>query len=296
MDLRQMRYFYAVAQEGHLGRAAKRLYITQPPLTRQIQALEEEVGAPLFVRSAKGMALTEAGAALMQEVPHILSLTKNAIQRAKKTGEGHSGSIDIGVFTASVLGVIPKILAGFRIERPNVAVAFKAMSKPAQIDAVLGHRLSLGFARFVPPTAGVTVETVLRERLVVALHESHQLCRQPYVTLVDLEDQPMILYPNMPLPGLEQEIEDAFRREKVRLDVAHQVEDVLTSVALVSAGFGSCISPAPAANLALPNVVYRPLRCDSFDHIDLSCLYRTDDDSPILKTFLETTRKIAALE
>lgn len=287
-----MRYFLALAQELHFGRAAERLHMSQPPLTRQIRALEEQLGTPLFLRTPKGVELTEAGQALLEEVPNVLLLAERAQERTRLAGQGLVGRLEVGLFTSSVLDVIPRILAGFHTERPQVHIGLHTMSKVQQIEALLERRIAIGFNRLVPDTPGITVETVLHERVVVGLHESHPLCAREEITLRDLEDQPMILYPNLPIAGLAQEVDGAFRREGRRLRVVQEVEDVLTCVALVSAGFGLCITIAPAANLRLPHVVFRPLRSRWLPSVQLNCLYRSDDRSPLLQAFLHHVRHV----
>ncbi|MES2183102.1 MAG: LysR family transcriptional regulator [Pseudomonadota bacterium] len=291
MDLRQMRYFLAVAQERNFGRAAERLHMAQPPLTRQIRALEQHIGTPLFVRTAKGADLTAAGQALLDEVPNLLALAQRAEERTQRAGRGQSGRLELGIFTSSVLGAIPRILTRFHAGRPDVQIGLHTMTKPAQIEALLERRITVGFNRLVPAVPGIAVETVLREQLVVGLHDSHPLCMKDSITLADLEDQPMVLYPNVPIAGLAQEVSDAFRLEKRRLKVVQEVEDVLTCVALVSAGFGLCITTEPAVHLGLPHVVYRRLKSRWLKDVELSCLYRQDDRSPLLAAFLEVVRQ-----
>lgn len=287
MDLRDMRHFLAVAEEGHIGRAAQRLHMSQPPLTRHIQALEEEIGAPLFVRTPKGVTLTEAGQTLLAEVPNLLSLAQRATERTRLAGQGLIGQLDVGLFGSGVLDVIPRILSRFHAARPGVKIVLHNMTKIAQLQALHERRLTVGFNRLVPEEPGITVETVLRESMVVAMPDTHPLSVRPSIALRDLDNVPMITYPNVPMRGLAQEIAEAFRSEGVRLKVEQDVEDVLTAVALVSTGFGVAITTQSAANLRLPGVVFRPLNSRTLKELELSCLYRSADPSPVLKAFLD---------
>jgi DNA-binding transcriptional LysR family regulator len=287
MDLRQMRLFLALAQERNFARAAEKLHMTQPPLTRQIRALEEDLGVPLFIRTSRGVDLTAAGEALLEEVPNLLSLARRAEERTARAGHGLSGRLEVGLFTSSVLDVIPKLLTRFHAERPDVQIGLHTMSKIEQLEALRERRITVGFNRLVPPSPDIAVDVVLRERLVVGLYEGHPLCAKKGVTLRDLQDQPMILYPNVPIAGLAEEIGNAFRRHKLRLRVEQEVEDMLTCVALVASGFGVCITTEPATNLRLPRLVYRPLRAPDLRDVELSCLYRRDDRSPVLRAFLD---------
>ena len=294
MELRQMRYFLALAQELNFGRAALRLHMAQPPLTRQIRALEDELGTALFRRTPRGVELTAAGQALLDEVPNVLALTQRARERAQLAGEGLIGRLDVGIFGSGVLDVIPRLLADFHRQRPEVRLALHNMTKAEQLHALRERRITVGFNRLVQDEPGLGVLTVLREPLVVGLPESHPLCAHAEIDLRQLSGVPMILYPNAPLPGLAEEVTTAFLSEGTRLEVAQTVEDVLTCVALVASGFGCCITTCSAMSLRLPGVAYRPLRSRRLRDIALCCLHRSDDHSPVLAAFLEVVRAFSA--
>lgn len=294
MDLRQMKYFLALAEELNFGRAAQRLHMAQPPLTRQIRGIEEELGTTLFLRTPKGVELTAAGQALLDEVPNILSLAERARERTLRAGQGLSGKLDVGIFGSGVLDVIPRLLATFHRARPEVRIELHNQTKSEQLQALRERRITIGFNRLVPPEPGLGVLPVLQEPLVVGLPETHRLCERTEVALHELDNEPMILYPNVPLHGLAQEVGRAFDREGLRLNVAQSVEDVLTCVALVAGGFGCCITTRSATSLRLPGVTYRPLRSRHLHDIELSCLYRSDDPSPVLAAFLDMVRAFAA--
>lgn len=293
MDLRDMRYFLAVAEEGHMGRAANRLHLSQPPLTRHIQALEEKLGVPLFLRTPKGMALTEAGLTLLQEVPNLLELAQQAAERTRLAGQGWIGRLDVGLFGSGVLDVIPRILAQFHQARPDVKIVLHNLTKDAQLQALRERRITVGFNRLVPAAPDISTMTVLRESLMVALPAAHPLSVLPSLRIRDLANAPLILYPNVPMRGLAQEVSDAFHAEGVPLRVEQEVEDVLTAVALVSAGFGMAVTTQSASNLRLPGVAFRPLHSSQLKELELSCLYRTDDHSRALQAFLEVVRSFA---
>jgi DNA-binding transcriptional LysR family regulator len=290
MDLRQMRYFLAVAQERHFGRAAERLHMAQPPLSRQIQALEGELGAKLFVRTPKGAELTEAGATLFAEVPNLLALAQRAAERTRLAGQGLVGRLDVGLFGSGVLDVIPRILARFHAARPQVRIALHNMTKAEQLQALRERRITVGFNRLVPDEPGIVVRPVLREPLVVALPDTHALATRASLTIPDLDGEPMIVYPNVPMHGLAQEVAAAFEAEGVRLVVEQEVEDVLTAIALVASSFGLAVTTQSATNLRLPGVAFRPLRSEHLRDLELSCLWREGDASPTLAAFLDVLR------
>jgi LysR family transcriptional regulator, benzoate and cis,cis-muconate-responsive activator of ben and cat genes len=290
MDLKQMRYFLAVAEEMNFGRAAQRLHIAQPPLTRHIRTLEDELGVQLFVRTAKGAELTEAGEALLAEVPNILALARRAEEQVQLAGKGLMGRLDVGIFSSGVLQVIPRLLAKFHTERPNIRIGLHNLTKTEQIEALRERRINIGFNRFLPKEEDIVAETVLEEPYLVAMYEGHPLENRQYVNLRDLAGVPMILYPSLPVYGLAHEVVKAFGDENLELLVEQEVEDVVTCIALVASRFGVCITTASAANLRLPGVVYRPLRSRCLSHIELQCLYRRGDTSPVLQSFLDVVR------
>lgn len=293
MELRQMKYFLALAEELNFGRAAARLHMAQPPLTRQIRAIEEEVGTALFVRTPKGVELTAAGRALLDEVPNVLRLAQRAGERALLAGKGFTGQLDVGIFGSAILDLIPRILDRFHRARPGVKISLHSMTKAEQLEALRERRITIGFNRLVPEEADLAVEIVMREPMMVGLNENHPLCAFDEVTVRDLEDVPLIVYPNIPMHGLAEEVAKAFWSEGVRMNVAQKVEDVLTCVALVAGGFGSCVTTASATRLRIPGITYRPLRSTVLPDVELACLYRRDDASPILAEFLRVVRDLS---
>ncbi len=293
VDLKDMRYFLALAEEGNFGRAAQRLHMTQPPLTRHIHGLEERLGTVLFVRTPKGVTLTEAGQTLLEEAPNVLVLAKRATERTQLAGQGLIGQLDVGLFGSGVLDVIPRMLARFHKARPKVKIVLHNLTKDAQLHALRDRRISIGFNRLVPEEEGITVEQVIRERPMVAIPATNPLSVRPSISLRELDNVPLITYPNVPMRGLAQAVAEAFAAENVRLKVEQEVEDVVTAVALVATGFGVAITTQSAANLRLPGVVFRPLTSRTLRELELSCLYRTGDPSPVLQTFLEVVHDFA---
>lgn len=293
MDLKDMRQFLAVAEERNFTRAAERLHMAQPPLSRQIKALEEEMGAPLFLRTPAGVDLTEAGQTLLDEVPNLLHMAQRAAERTRRAAQGLTGQLDVGLFGSGVLDVIPRVLARFHQQRPEVRIVLHNLTKSEQLQALRERRISVGFNRLVPPEPDLVIETVLREPMVVAMHESHRLAARKVVGVADLDGEPLILYPNVPMHGLAQEVAEAFRQEGARLTVEQEVEDVVTAVALVAGGFGLAVTTRSASSLRLPGVVFVPFRSRYLKDLELSCLYRRVDPSPVLAMFLKVVHEHA---
>lgn len=292
MELRHLKYFTVLAEELNFNRAAARLHISQPPLTRQIQQLEREIGARLFIRNTRGVEITAAGEALLEDAQHILGLVRSAKDRTGKAARGQIGRLDVGIFGSAILNHIPRLLLEFRNQYPEVEITLHPMSKMEQIAALRARQLTLGFNRHVPVEPDIVVETVYVEPLVVALNQNHPLAACPSIPISDIVDEPLILYPRNTRSSFAQDVIALIRQAGGRPQIAQEVTDVLTAIALVASGFGVCVTPQAASNLNLPGVVYRRVEADPPPTIELACLYRRDDESPILHAILDITRTL----
>lgn len=291
MELRHLKYFAVLAQELNFNRAAIRLHISQPPLTRQIHQLESELGVQLFVRLPRGLELTAAGTSLFDDARRILGMVDAAKDRAAKAGRGEIGRLDVGIFGSAIFNHIPRLLLQFRQLYPDVQISLHEQTKAEQIQALRERRLTIGFNRHVSGEHDIVVETVYLEPLLVALHSAHPLAQKAAIGIRELSGEPLILYPNNTREGFADHVVSLFHDEGLQARVVQEVKDAVTAVALVSSGFGLCVTPEAASSLRLPGVVYRPLNANPPPAIDLVCLYRRDDTSPILAAFLETVRK-----
>jgi DNA-binding transcriptional LysR family regulator len=294
MELRHLRYFLAVAEESNIGRAAERLHMSQPPLTRQIALLERELGALLFTRSNRGVELTEAGKGLLDDARRILHLADQAADRAARAGEGASGRLDVALFGTGIFGAIPQLLRAFRAETPDVKVVLHNMDKNEQIDA-LGHRtIDLAFNRVLQPLPGLTVETLLLERLYVAVPEGHPLDARTAIRMSELEGEPLVLFPTGSRPSFIDVVLEMCRDTGFEPQVVAEVADVVHGIALVASGGALALVPESGRNLRVPGVAYRALTHSPRLHIELCCIYRTDDESPGLRRMLQSFRSTAA--
>lgn len=291
MELRHLRYFIAVAEEKNIGRAAVRLHISQPPLTRQIQQLEEDLGVQLFTRTPRGMDLTPAGELLLEEARNIRSVVEQATERTQRAGQGRLGRLDIAIFGSGILDTIPKLLLMFRGAFPDVKMVLHNMTKEAQIEALRQRRIDLGFNRFIAPLNDIANEVVTTEKILLAINENHALARQEKIPFRVLADHPLIVFPSGPRPSFVDKVMSMCQQKGFTPHVVQEVGDTLTGVALVASNFGVCLVPESACVLALPGVVYRPLSdIPENSGVDLNCIYRADDQSPILRSFLDTVR------
>lgn len=291
LELRQIKYFLVLAQELNFSRAAERLFITQPPLTRQIQQLEEHLDVQLFARNNKSVALTVAGQSFYEEARKIMALVHEAETRTRLVNEGKVGVLNIGIFGSAIFNDIPQLLLEFRTRYPEVNIGLYQMSKSEQIHALRTKQITIGFNRRLPVEQDIMVETVYFEPLIVAIHSNSELAQSEKIRCSDLQGVPIILYPNATRPSFADTVIALLRSNKVDVQYTQEAPDVVTALALVSSGFGACITPTSASRVELPNVLYRQIDIEPQPTVELACLYRRGDNNPILHNFLEIIRQ-----
>jgi DNA-binding transcriptional LysR family regulator len=294
MELRHLRYFVCVAEEQNIGRAALRLHISQPPLTRQIQQLEAEVGALLFRRTSRGVELTDAGRVLYDDARGILAQTERAAERTHKAALGLLGRIDVAIFGSGIFGVIPQLLRRFRDACPEVNIVLHSLDKEAQIDALRHRRITVAFNRLMRPVEGLTCETILTEAIWVAVPSDSRLAGRTAIAIDELREQPLVLFPTGSRPSFIDRVHEMCHAAGFTPRVAQEVGDVVHAVALVGTGFGASLVSQSATCMAIPGVTYRPLHHPTLAQVDLCGIYRSDDDSEILRVFLASVREAAA--
>ena len=293
MELRHLRYFLAVAEELHFGRAAEKLHIAQPPLSQQIQQLERELGFPLFLRANRRVTLTAGGTVFLHDIRHSLASIEQAVQAARRADQGETGTLAVGFSTSATFEVLPALLSAFRARRPEVALSLYELNAAEQKRALLDRRLDVGLARPSIPDDGLTVEAVLREPLIAALPETHPLARQDSLTLADLSDEPFVLSPENPRPSYADMVKTLCAGAGFVPRVVQEAREMPTLLSLVAAGLGVTLTPASARNLRRAGLVYRPLR-DPEAVTELTVAYRRADPSPTLSGFLGVVRDFAA--
>jgi DNA-binding transcriptional LysR family regulator len=287
MDIRRLKYFIVAAEERSISRAAERLHITQPPLSRHIQSLEENLGVALFNRTSWGVELTQAGQTLLAHARNIRSHVELATEQIRKVAAGQAGRMDIGVYGSAMLDIVPKILSVFSASHPEVNVVLQFAAKGPQIEALHQGRILIAFERYLPETAELKSELISREALWVALNQSHILSRQARVSLDDLRGEALVGEQD---PCLYSACQPLFKRYDFEPRVVQKATDMISAVAMVAGGFGSALVPKSVLNLQLPNVVYRPLTADIECLIDLHCAYRKNERSPLLAAILQCVR------
>jgi DNA-binding transcriptional LysR family regulator len=284
LDMRQLECFIAVAEERHVGRAAARLHMSQPPLTRRIARLERDLGVRLFVRTPTGVELTEPGRVLLDRAHHIVRLSRNAVERTRLANAGEVGQLVVGFFGSTIFDAVPRLLRGFLREYPDVTLTLEQASKDAQADALRDGRMHIGFSRFYRDEPGLEVRRISTEPLFLALPTGHPLLKRADVRIADLRDVDLVLFPAAPRPSFADEISELCRAAGFAVRAAREADDAVTALAYVAAAGLCAVVPNSATNLALPGVEFVPLT-DARPQ-EISCLYRAGEPPPVLRAFL----------
>lgn len=296
IEIRHLKYFVAVVEEMSFRRAALRLHISQPPLSRQVQQLEQELGVELFSRKGRGVELTPTGHLFFTESKNILALTEQAIEKTQLAGRGQIGQLDVGVFGSAVLDVIPKLISEFRRSFPRVNIVLHDMNKIEQLQALRDGRLTIGFSRFVWDEPDILKESVLCEHLFIAHNSQDNMGGEDDLSISSLKNWPIIIYPRNPRPSFADRVIELCRSRGFEPNIVQEVDDVVTAIALVSSGFGVCVVAQSATNLQMPNVVFRRLERSKETLVELFCQYLSNNTSPILSSFLDIIRSRRGLD
>jgi DNA-binding transcriptional LysR family regulator len=260
MELRDCECFVAVAEELHFSRAAERLGMAQPPLSQRIRALEEELGARLFSRTSRSVALTPAGEAFLREARLVLAAARRAGETARRVGQGLAGRLTVGFVNPAMDAFLSDALAKFRRDAPEVALTLREMGTREQVAALAAERLDVGFVRRAGQDfPGVVLTVVAREPYVLAVPAGHALARARRVALGALDGQPMVLPPREQAPALLAAIEAALVRAGARVTPVQEAASKFTMVSLVAAGVGLAFLPASVRVWRRAGVVFREL-------------------------------------
>ena len=259
MDLRQLRYFVALAEELHFGRAAERVGIAQPPLTQQIQRLEADLGCRLLIRGRK-TTLTPAGAALLEQARRILAQAEDAVEATRRAARGESGQLRVGVPPSVMLSGLPSVIRKYRKRYPGVRFGLRELSTSAIENALRTGEIDLGFLREVAPGAPLESEVVLEERIVAALPATHPLADAKDLRLASLRDQPFVFFPRRLGPAFYDRMISFCTDAGFLPEVVQEAAQWQSVICLVEAGVGISIAPACVQRFKWKGVVYRPLR------------------------------------
>lgn len=285
MELRHLRSFVVAAEELHVGRAAARLHLTQPSLSRQLAALERDVGVPLFTRIRRRFGLTPAGEVFLTAARDIVRRADAAARDAQRAHRGELGTLRLGFVQSATFEAMPRLLAAFRAAHPDVTLTVSAMTTLRQVAALRAGELDVGLLR--PPISEPTLTTrvVSRDPLVVALPGGHPLARRKRVPLTALADEPFVLYTREYGPAVQDAIIGYCMAAGFTPRIVQEAAGVQTIVALVAAGLGVSLLIAPTPPTAEEAVVYRPISGD-VPTWELVLAWPTENRTAVLDRFL----------
>jgi DNA-binding transcriptional LysR family regulator len=291
MELRQLRYFVAVAEELHFRRAAARLHMSQPPLSQQIRQLEDEIGCRLLARTRRRVELTPAGEAFLRDARAVLADLDGAVATVRRIDAGQTGRLRISFVGSALVSLLPGIVQRFRAARPHVEVELRERTTSDQVDAVATGAIDVGFVPLPVDEAGLRVEVLLRERTIAALPAGHALAGVRRVTLRRLAAEPFILFPHAQAPGFHDRLITSLTAATGSPPrVVQEASEMQTIVGLVATGIGVSLVPASVEHLALQGVAYRPVT--GGPPVELAAITREADDSPVVAAFLELARDV----
>jgi DNA-binding transcriptional LysR family regulator len=289
MELRHLRYFVAVAEEKHFGRAAKRLHIAQPPLSRQIQRLEAELGFTLLDRTRRRVELTAAGKVLLAHARAALEALELGVHEAHRASLGEHGRVAVGYPSSLAYSGLTGLLRAFRLRFPDVELGLRELSPGEQIEAIRLGQLDVGFVRGPLHEPSLVSERVRRESLVLVLPTDHPLAQKKTVSLSAVANEPFVLFPRRRGPTfydlLIRLCESAGFTPRI-VQEAPQV-DVLS---LVAAGFGVSIVPSSVRELGRHDVALCGI--NGAPDTELLIVWRAGDGSPALRAFVDTVRRV----
>lgn len=298
MELRHLRYFVAVAEELHFGRAAQRLNMAQPPLSQQIQQLETELGVVLFTRTTRRVELTAAGRAYLARVRSLLGDVEAAGAEAQRIGSGLEGSLVVGCVGSATYTLLPRFARTMRTRYPSIGVSFRGeMLAPDQIDALAERRIDIGLLR--PPLDQPWVELcpLRRDRLMVLVPAGHPFASRSLLTADDLRGQDLITHSSARGSSMHSTVLGLCAAAGFSARIAHEVVETSTLVTFVAAGLGVAVVPDPTAALAVPGVVPVPFvgHDGNPSYIELTAATRVEDPNPAIPRALRVLRDLAEM-
>ncbi len=286
-ELSHLRCFVAVAEELHFGRAAKRLNMTQPPLSRQIMLLERELDVQLLQRSSRVVTLTPIGRIFLPEARRIVRLSESAASWTRRVWRGEAGTLRIGFTAASGYSRIPDVVSAIRQDMPDLDIVLREMVTTQQMDSLLNGVLDIGLLRPLTDSSRFASRHFRPEAFLAALPANDPLCAKTTLALSDLHRRAFVTYS----PDASQYFHDLsvalFYRGRVQPAVVQQVGQIHTLIALVAAGFGLGLVPESAARLKLEGVEFRPIETDPVQPVELVMAWNPESENPALWAFLE---------
>lgn len=292
MELRYLRYFAAVASARHFTRAAEKLGISQPPLSQQIQKLEREIGAPLLRRLARGVELTDAGKAFYADACHILTLTDEAIERAKSIARGETGKLRVGFASSTAFQpLVLRLLHAYRDQYPEVILSPSEETMPVLMNDLHNEHIDVAFIRQPCGASNeFTCKVLVEEDMLVVLPHNHPLQDCPVINLQALQHEKLIIFPREVGPGLFDAIISACYRAGFQPTLGQQSPQMVSAIGMVAAGFGFTLVPRSLTAIQANNVTYHEID-DSLLKTKITLAWRRHERSATVLNMVNITRR-----
>ncbi|KAM3095272.1 LysR family transcriptional regulator [Phormidesmis sp. 146-35] len=291
MELRQLKYFITVAEELHFGRAAESLHLSQPALSKQIQALEDSLEIRLLERTKHWVRLTIAGQKFLETAHKVLREVEEGIQITKQVAEGQVGQVRIGLTEATLFSLAPKIVRHYRNNYSQVKLILTSGGTEAHVEALRTHRIDVGFVYLPIREPSLSIHPLFEETYVAALPPFHRLARQKQIALQSLATEPLIFYPRSLAPVLYATFIKHCEQAEFVPNIVQEAELAQTRLGLTAAGVGITFVLSDMQNLSAKGVVYRPLIGD-FLTLKLAIAWRHNEPSPVVHEFLKALKTI----
>jgi DNA-binding transcriptional LysR family regulator len=292
MELRHLRYFAAVSEHLHFGRAAEQLHISQPPLTRQIQQLEEELGVTLFARTNRRVELTAAGKLLLTEAKPLLAQFDGLKHRVGESAAGRIGKLAIGFISVADYHVLPSLLREFQSQFPQVILSLREATTDTQLDSLREGDIDIGIVLAPLNDSSLQFQSLFQEELVAVLPSSFDASdRAKPISVKALADQPFVMFPRESAPGLHDAITGVCDRAGFAPRVGQEAIQMQTIISLVSVGMGVALVPASLTNLGRAGVIYRPLK-EKSPLVTTGLAWKNSNSSPTLRAFLDVVARM----
>ncbi len=291
MNFRYLAYFMAVAEELHMGRAAERLGIAQPPLSRQIKQLETELGVLLFHRGRNGISLTHAGQCLQERGLQIENLVRDTEREVRRIGQGMEGRIRVGYVGSAVYGILPNVVKSFRIHYPEVELALTPMNNDALQRGLIRREIDLGIARPELRDSEILTRPLLSEELILCAPDTLFPGRQ-IVLPSEVSGHLLVLYPEFPRPSFADLVLESCAKHGIRTDRVLFTMDVNTAIGLVAVGEGLAIVPQSVGSMQRNGIRFHSFS-GSIGTTGLSICHRIDDQGVHVKNFMAIARNVA---
>ena len=286
IELRHLRYFLAVAEDLHFRKAAERLFISQPGLSRQIKQMEDDLGIQLFERHNRKVVLTSAGEYLKNELTRNLKSLDNSIKHAKLLQDGKHGKLEFGYVGSAMQELIPNLLVTFKKEHPNVQFGLKEMDNQKQIESLLHQKIDIGFVRLDRVPRGLSIQPILKENFCLVLPQNHLINSSNFKNLTQLKNEPFILFDPSYSPSYYEKVMQIFTDNGFSPIISHNTIHAASIYKLVENNFGLSIVPKSLQlgyNMKVKFIELKNIK----QHTTLSIVWDKNNRNPLLNALLK---------